>query len=91
VEKMAKKNNSNNNNNGRYNEPTFWQYWKRTILEDMDELRNHIIDCRMEQARIALEMEEIQLRLDQIQKIMENDYIIELRDFTVEKEEGDEK
>lgn len=54
----------------RFSELNMWKYWKRTLLEDCDELRNHIVDIRLEQARIAVEQQELEYRMDRIEKIM---------------------
>jgi hypothetical protein len=61
----------------RNQEPTFWHYWKKTILEDMDELREIIVELKLEQARIAIEQEEIEIRLNLIEDFMKEKLMIE--------------
>ena len=79
---MPRKNNDddkNKKNDGRFDEMTMWRYWKRTVLEDLDELRNIIIDCRLEQARLEVEQMELELRIERLEKMMTMDYrIIEI-------------
>jgi hypothetical protein len=87
---MMPKNNGKGRNNDRFEEPYFWRYWKRTVLEDLDELRNIIIDCRLEQARLAVEQNELELRVAMLENIIYNNSI-EIEIIEEEDDRGEEE
>jgi hypothetical protein len=73
---MTKKNNGKGDDDKKQ-EPTFWRYWKKTILEDIDELREIIVELKLEQARIKIEQDEIELRLNLIQDFITEQLMLE--------------
>lgn len=77
---MPRKNNDNdkNKNNDRFDEPYFWKYWKRTVLEDLDEIRNIVIDIKLDQARIEAEQMDLEYRLQRLEEMFNNIEIIDI-------------